>query len=246
MNELADSDWTLINAYHDGELGQAEARDLESRMARDPALVRALNQVRHVSASLAALRPESRAEVFRRDFAAANARRFPRRWLAGAAAAAAVAVAIVFGSGFLAEPTPIRIHAAFMDQSFAVGDRDLRTIAGKDPWGVPDLSGANLVPVAVASFEAGQVTHYAGRNGCRLSYFRGSFRNGDDDRAAGQQVASWTTNADLRHMVVATGMDRARFDAVVAYLQQVTRQGATESVLASLTQATRNASACLG
>ena len=57
MNELADSDWTLINAYHDGELGQAEARDLESRMARDPALVRALNQVRHVSASLAALLP---------------------------------------------------------------------------------------------------------------------------------------------------------------------------------------------
>lgn len=59
MNELNEKDWELVNAYHDGESGDAERRALESRLSSEPLLEEALMDVSSVSASLGALRPDT-------------------------------------------------------------------------------------------------------------------------------------------------------------------------------------------
>lgn len=243
MSELPNKDWERINAYHDREMGAEEARDLEVRLASEPALAEALEEVRRVSAAMVAMRSELATSSSRREPRAANTGRRPVGWLAGGAIAAAIAVAVAMRAGFVAAPTPLDIHTEYADQVFEVGAGDLRPVSAAGLGAVPDLSDANLAPVAFRRWDGGAVTHYAGRNGCRLTYFRGTFETPRNDRATEHQVASWTSRDGARHMVVANGMDPARFDAIADYLELATGQRATESVIASLQGGTR---ACIG
>jgi len=112
--------------------------------------------------------------------------------------------------------------------------------------GVPDLSVANLTAVAFRTSDNGEVMHYAGQNGCRLTYFRGASVFPESSDTPGQQIATWLSGDHLRHIVVATGMDRTRFDAIASYLMLETRERVSESVMASLSEATRTARSCVG
>ena len=104
MNELNDKDWEQVNAYHDGELCAADMRAFEGRPASEPALAAALEDVRNVSVSLAALRPDLVHSESMPETSAANSSWHPRRWLAGGAVAAGIALAVVFGPAFVATP----------------------------------------------------------------------------------------------------------------------------------------------
>ena len=247
MSELNERDWELVNAYHDGELEPAEAQRLEGRLASEPALSEALKSLREVSASLGALRPAPLpAPAPAPPAEAGNDNWRPARWLAGGAAAAALAFAVALGPDLVAKPSVFDIHADLVGQSFSVDNTDLRLTATETAPAAPDLASANLTPVSFRVIKGGSVTHYAGRNGCRLSYFRGAFPISDEDLAEGNQLATWTTGSDLRHMIVATGMDPAKFDAIAAYLKLVTRQQASEAIMASLSAATATAARCGG
>ena len=246
MNELNEKDWELINAYHDGELGDAERRTLELRLASEPLLEEAMKHVSKVSVSLAALRPETQEISSQSPDVPANRNARPARWLIGGAVAAAIALAVAVGPQFFTAPSAFDIHADFAAQSFAVEAEDLRAVAADQSVNAPDLASANLTAVAMQELNDGHVTHYAGRNGCRLTYFRGT-SSADEKRPAEMlQVAEWSTANNMWHMIVATGMDQEKFHAIAAYLKLTTRQQDADQMLASLTETAVGAERCLG
>ena len=245
MNELNEKDWELINAYHDGELGDAERRSVESRLASEPLLEEALREVSSVSASLGALRPDTQQISSMPSEAPANQNTRPKRWLVGGAVAAAIALAVAVGPQFFAAPSAFDIHADFAAQSFVVEAEDVRAVAAGQSVNAPDLASANLTAVAMRDLNDGHVTHYAGRNGCRLTYFRGTLSPGEQSPSAGIQVAEWSTANNVWHMIVATGMDQDKFNAIAAYLKLTTRQQANEQMMASLAETTSNAARCV-
>ena len=209
MNELNEKDWELINAYHDGELDDAERVALESRLQSEPTLNEALNDISSVSASLGALRPRTRPSPSEMDAVTANQNRRPTRWLVGGAVAAAIAVAVVLGPQAFKEPSVFDVHTEFVGETFAFDGGNVVQVTATNSQNAPDLASANLIPVAVRQVDEGHVTHYAGRNGCRLSYFRGTFEQDGLRPSNGVQFASWTTTDDMSHMIVATGMDHS-------------------------------------
>lgn len=246
MNELNQQDWEQVNAYHDGELGEVERRDLEIRLRSEPRLRAMLERVVSVSASLQVLRPATQPTGTVQNIANTNLNWRPARLLAGGAIAAAVALAVILAPRFSAEPSIFDFHAEFASQPFSVEAGQVRLVLGGSNVAVPDLLSANLTAVALRQVDTGSVAHYAGRNGCRLSYFRGAFGLDDLNPADGNQVATWSTTDDTRHMIVATGMDQDKFDAIAEYLKFATRQQASEQMMASLANTTANAERCVG
>lgn len=244
MNELNDQDWDLINAYHDRELGAAAARDLEARIASEPTLALALKDVRSAASSLAVLRPDIAQTATLPRHKAANKNWRLGKWLAGGAAA--VALAIALGSYVFAKRTVLDIHADLAGQNFSVSDENLHPVFAMGDDGLPDLAGANLTPVAVRQLDVGWVAHYAGRNGCRLSYFRDALGYDGAGLGSDRQVEFWTTADNHRHMIVASGMDPSKFDAIATYLKHATRQKSSESILAAVSEATTAATPCVG
>lgn len=246
MNELNQKDWELINAYHDGELGDTEHRALESRLSSDPLLEEALRDVSSVSASLGALRPDIQQISSLHPEVPANQNSRPARWLIGGAVAAAIALAVAVGPQFFEAPSAIDIHADFAAQSFAIDAGAVRSVAAGQSLNAPDLAVANLTPVATRQLEDGHVAHYAGRNGCRLSYFRGTFDPMKQNPTSDLQVAAWSSPNTVWHMIVATGMDQEKFDAIAAYLKLTTRLHSSDQMMASLAETTANADRCIG
>ena len=246
MNKLSEKDWELVNAYHDGELGDAERRALETRLSSEPLLDEALRNVSSVSASLAALRPDIQQISSLRREVSANQNMRPARWFIGGTVAAAIVLAVAVGPQFFKAPSAFDIHADFAAQSFAVEAGDTRAIAAEQNIDAPDLGGANLTAVAMKEVGNGHVTHYAGRNGCRLSYFRGTLSPVDLIPPTGMQVAEWSTANDMWHMIVASGMDRDKFNAIEAHLKLTTRQQASDQLMAFLAETTANADRCIG
>lgn len=244
--ELSDRDWERINAFHDGELNDAETREIAARIKAEPALAEALREVRSVSASLGALRPALDGFASGEQTRHANDNWRPFRWLAGGAVAAVIAIAVVLGPKLASEPTAFKIHAEFAGEPFAIEASDLLPAAAVRAADWPDLSATALTPVSLKTWVGGQAVHYAGRNGCRLTYFRGAFRLDVDGSGAGGQVASWTTTDKVRHAIVATGMDQGKFDAIANYLKLLTRQQASEQMMAALADTTASAERCLG
>lgn len=246
MNELNEKDWELINAYHDGELGDAERRALQSRLASEPLLEEALRDVSSVSASLGALRPDTQQISSMQPDTPANQNTRPTRWLVGGAVAAAIALAVAVGPQLFKAPSAFDIHADFAAQSFAIDAAEVRSVAAGQSLNAPDLATANLTPVATRQLEDGHVTHYAGRNRCRLSYFRGTFDPTKQNAMSDRQVAVWSSPNNMWHMIVATGMDQEKFDAIAAYLKLTTRQQSSDQMMATLAETTANADRCVG
>lgn len=246
MNELSDADWELVNAYHDGELGEADMLSLKSRIECEPALARALADIRSASASLAAVRPDIQHVLSDAVPAPANSTRKPIKSIAFGAVAAVIALAVALGSTLFAPPTALEIHTELSAQKYMLDRTDLRLVTANIEDGVPDLTNANLTPVVLRRIDGGQVAHYVGRNGCRLSYFSGDFRLPDTKQFPGQQVEMWTTSDSMLHMTMASGMDQSRFDAIVTYLKLATRQVSTGAVSAAVSDATKAATPCVG
>lgn len=247
MSELTDRDWEQVNAYHDGEMSPDVACDFNERLANEPELAAALMSISEVSVSLSALRPgfaETRSNVAQTVQGPANSNCAPLTWLAGGAVAAGLLVAMVFGSIQFAAETPLNVHKNFAAQKFKIEERKFGTVSTFAVANLPDLQGANLVPVALRDFGGGTVAHYAGRNGCRLSYFRGGEQLSTSGVQDGQS-AVWTTADGLHHGIIATGLDAEKFAAVSTYLQMVTRQEGRREVYASLITATAAATPCV-
>ena len=245
MNELSDRDWERINAFHDGELDEAGRREMAARIEAEPAFGEALREVRSVSTRLAALRPKPGGPPCEQHPARASGRRRAFMCLAGGALAAGVAIAVALWPTPASQPTVFAVHAVFASQPFAVESSDLRPTAADPAADAPDLSAAALTPVSVTTWDGGRAVHYAGRNGCRLTYFRGAFRLDEGPVAAGSQVAFWTTDDNVRHAIVATGMEPRKFDAIADYLKLSSGRRANGKLMEALAATTARATRCM-
>ncbi|MEM9584379.1 MAG: hypothetical protein AAGA08_14820 [Pseudomonadota bacterium] len=239
MGNVSESDWELLNAFHDGELSDDDAAELERRLATDADLADGLEKIMGMSNSLKALRPSTVEPLPQ-----AKRPRSALHWGGGLAAAVA-AFAFVVWSMQPGAPVLLELHQALQQERFTVSAQDVQNVALTQQLGVHDLTAANLAPVSTQVIAHGQLAHYAGLNGCRLSYF-------SVDRAlelpSGKdvQAISWTTSDGAHHAIIATGMDLAKFDAIATYLQHITHDMARTEVYASLTNATESAAPCVG
>ncbi len=240
MTTLSDEDWERVNAFHDGALGKTEAQAFTARINAEPDLAAALSEVATLSRSLTALRP-----VIENAPVEPSAVAPVRRWWIGAGLAACLALAAVSTLPERGPASFMDIHRSFLAQDFDVTRNAAFYVRTTPSAEQPDLTGGNLTPVALRTIPDGTVAHYAGRNGCRLSYFRGHGTMSMPSQAA-VQASVWTTRDGMQHALVASGMDVPKFDAIATYLHQLTRQSAVNDLYAAMTVATRNASPCVG
>ena len=248
MSDLKDRDWELVNAFHDGELTPEDTKAFRTRLANEPQMAAAFSDVSGVSASLRAMRPQIAQASFnegRPVQASAMGKLRLLTWLSGGAVAASLLAVAFMGHAHFAAETPFDAHRDLAAQQFIVDQSDFKAVAASAFAGLPDLRAASLVPVTMRDFAGGTVGHYAGRNGCRLSYFRSSGDQAFPD-AGRVQAATWSTTDGQTHAIIATGMDAARFQAIFAYLKMATQREATKRVTAALTTATNAATPCIG
>ncbi len=237
MTELSEQDWLLVNGYHDGELPEPQRASFEERLRREPALAEALAGLRELSRGLGALRAPAAPPP-----PAANAPRAHWRWLAAGALAAALAVAVLLPALRPGDNSAMALHAAFVAQDFAVDESMLSPAATVRTAGLPDLGAARLALVASREIEGGTAAHYAGVNGCRLTFFD-TAEPVALSAAEDVRTAAWQN--DTRYFaIVAGGMDRDRFHAITTYLMQLTQQGRETDTRLALLDATRKATSC--
>jgi len=236
---IEDSDWELASAYHDRELPERDARAFEGRLKHEPTLVATLEEIRSLSSSLAMLHP------------GANRPMVPgpeRRWPVRTGLTAAIAAGLV-GLALLMEwptqtPTPLEVHAGFatMTEARPAAVVPVAVSIAAD-W--PDLESANLTTVAVRDLPDGAAAYYVGQNGCRLSYFR-MRKAGALPTQDGIQATAWSTSDGTYHLVVATGMDAGKFEAIGTYLRQIALRMSAPSVVAAVRSAAQAAGPCVG
>jgi len=222
----------------------SERAAFERRLQREPALDAALRDLRQVSRDVKSLHAPPRAAQPRVTAWPDRSRAASPAWWLGAGIAATLALALLWGG---ARPGPERLmdlHRAYVAQDFDVLRETLRSVGLPATADQPDLSRARLTPVALRVLGDGTLAHYAGRNGCRLSYYRGQtaavLQVGADI-----QTSVWATRDGIRHAVIATGMDPQRFAAIARFLQQTTRDAAREGTGARMARATERAAPCV-
>ncbi|MEM8791450.1 MAG: hypothetical protein AAGE80_07520 [Pseudomonadota bacterium] len=229
---MGDKDWELVNAYHDGEMRPQDARDFEARLREEPELKAELERVKTVARSLAALRPQTMA-------AQAKPKTRFSKWLGVSAVAASVCLAVLLSWPERANGV-YAIHQSFLDQSVSINSEALYPVAAQSAF--PDLGAANLTYVASRKTDIGTAIHYAGRNGCRLTFLAmtepapGPFQSD-------LQILQW--EIDERHFaILASGMDAGKFSAIGKYLKHETRKAIEEETTIALREATENAKTC--
>ncbi len=234
MTNLSERDWQLLNGYHDGELPAPQRAALEERLRREPALAEALAGLRTLSAELKALPSAPPRPALPRVLHSPW-----RRIAAGGMLAASLALGLL-----LAFPRPdnpaMALHAAFVAQDFPV-DETMLLRAATTP-DLPNLAPARLALVASRRIEGGSAAHYAGLNGCRLTFFDTSAPV-ELSPEAGLRTATW--QSETRHLaIVAQGMDPERFRAITTYLMQLTRHADPPDTRLALADATRRTNSC--
>ena len=253
MHGLSDKDWEALSAYHDGELPAPARAALEARLAHEPALARALAEITGLSDGLRRLHPVQQpaavAEALTPAIAPpANLPHAPSRLLRFGATATALAACLALAIGLASllhntTPGPRALHQEL--STLELSPEPQLTPAALGDW--PDLGAARLAPVAQRDLSGGTMAHYSGLNGCRLSYFRGpNLPALDRTDGTPPQSATWQTADGLYHLILASGMDAARFDAIAAYLEHLSRGEAGGSQLAALSDKTKTATPCLG
>jgi hypothetical protein len=246
--ELTDSDFELVNAFHDGELDSHAAAAFEERLAAEPALRAALEEVSEISRALGALRPITS------DAPDNNA---TRSAVFGGLTVARMAVAASLTSVFLAgatlllpgkselSPTPFDWHRLFVAQDYPRAYTNHATPAAHWIGNVPDLSSASLKLVdAAGSVGEEFYFHYSGVNGCRLTFGIHLEKPNVPADQPDLLVRNWSAR-EMHYSLFAVGMDRHRFEAIAKMLLQESETGSpgNDSLLA-VREATRAAVPC--
>ncbi len=241
--KLSETDLERLNAYHDGELDKSQVQAIARRLAAEPALREALEGIREVSQALGALKPRPAAS------AQTPRRAAGRPWMRMAAALAGVAVlasGILWGVLTGQPDSPAGWHRQFVAQEYPQHSGSAAaTPVAKWVSSKPDLSAANLRLVDVAGDSGGAVyLHYAGVNNCRLTFGAHAAAPAMPAAAGGLLVHGWSTDG-IFYSMIADGMDRGKFAAIIALLEEQTRRNdsGSETVMA-LREATGSAVPC--
>jgi hypothetical protein len=223
MTELSETDWELINAYADGELSADDKLEISRRLTHDAVLATALAEVHATKAALSMIRPaEEPAPPARTKFEV-------RRLALAASLAAAVALGVFYQFGSVGEDwrdAPADVHAALSANTYALPERGVMPVVSTARIGdleVFDLSSSRLTMVDVLTARRNNrdvvAMHYRGRRGCRLTVVALEALQDDPSQLParhGGLGARWSVGR-AHFYVLASGMDRDRFDTIVAY-----------------------------
>lgn len=250
MNKITEEDFIKVNEFHDGEMTEGRAA-FAHRLETEPELKAMLAEIREVSTSLKALKPQPVTHPSARNDDRGSAHRFARSrgmWWAGPALAASIALAVAIAYPFHRPDTrtsegPLAVHETFTAQEFVSQEGVFQTVSGEQLAAFPDLSAANLTLVAVRKVPSGMAAHFAGREGCRLTVFSSEDPLTEPASAPELQSAAWEV-PNRRYRIVATGMDAGKFAAITAYLEQATRKMAKPHTVIALKDATARATSC--
>jgi anti-sigma factor RsiW len=223
MTELSETDWELINAYADGELSAEDKLEISRRLTHDAVLAAALAEVHATKAALSLIRPaQELAPAVRDKFGA-------RRLALAASLAAAVALGAFYqfgGAGKDWRDVPADLHAALSANTYVLPEGGVMPVVSTARIGeleVFDLSSSRLTLVDVRTTRRDDrdvvAMHYRGRSGCRLTVVALEALPGDPSQLPARHDglgARWSVGR-AHFYVLASGMDRDRFDAIVAY-----------------------------
>ena len=223
MTRLSETDWELINAYADGELSTADEAEVSRRLTHDTALAAALAEVHATKAALSLIRPaEELAPTARGRFGA-------RRLALAASLAAAVALGAFYqfgGVGADWRDAPAELHAALSANTYVLPEGAALPVISTARIGdieVFDLSSSRLTLVDVRTMRRGNrdvvAMHYRGQRGCRLTVVAVEALQNDPSQLPARHDglgARWSVGR-AHFYVLASGMDRDRFDAIVTY-----------------------------
>jgi hypothetical protein len=240
MSEKTDP--TLLNAYIDGELSHAEAADVMTAAAEDPAVARELSALMRTKAALAgtavapplALKPPPRSRRI--------------RYAAAAAAALAIAVSAFYsvtptGSDpTIDAPWTATAHRGWTGAEPPAALRPA-TAGGFVSFGrsaayIPDLAAARLSvahigEVPLVSGRSALIVGYRGTRGCALTVaiVEATEIGGDGIHrlaADGLRGRAWRAGA-FGYYVVAEGMAESRFDGIANGIREATLRHAPMS-----------------
>jgi hypothetical protein len=235
---LSESDWTLINAYADGELPADRAAEIARRLRSEPALAEALAEVRSTKSRLAAMRPaqaaDRRVPTLRVPTLGAPTLRAPslrasRRLAAAACIALPLAIAAAYPALWRSPDwteAAAEFHRSLSENTYVLPDRVALPVISTARIGdvqVFDLSSSRLYLVDVQSSRGSGrdvvAMHYRGRNGCRLTAVAVEALAGDPAELPVRHEglgARWTVGP-IHFYLLASGMDDARFRAIASY-----------------------------
>jgi anti-sigma factor RsiW len=233
MAKLSETDWELINAYADGELPADDTAAISRRLAHDSALAAALAEVQATKAALSLIRPTAVAAVppppVRHRFGV-------RRLALAASVAAAVALGAFYQFGNFGDAwhdAPAELHAALSAKTYVIPPSGALPVISTARIGnieVFDLSSSRLTLVDVRSTRRDDrdvvAMHYRGRRGCRLTVVALEALPGDPTPLPSHYDglgARWSVGR-AHFYLLASGMDRARFDAITAYAKAESRR----------------------
>jgi anti-sigma factor RsiW len=256
MAPLEPSDWELINAYADDELPAEDRRAVERRLAGDGAFAAALHEVRSLKANLQALKPAA----VQPHPGLARQRQLVRPVPMGGAAAAVAAA--LFAMAQLLPPSTAadwdevtsNLHAQFSGNAYVLAPANPVVAVSTGRMGdlaAFDLSDSRLTLVDARNVQVSGSTivamHYRGPSGCSLTITvaaESALKHVSAARSSGALQAHWTTRGNHFH-VVASGMDKNRFEAIAAYVRAETlHQGGGKEMRIALRSATDHARPC--
>ncbi len=223
MTELSEIDWELINAYADGELSAEDEIEISRRLPHDAVLAAALAEVHATKSALSLIRPVEEPAPTARSSSGT------RRLALAASLAAAVALGAFYQFGGVGEDwrdAPADLHAALSANTYVLPEGGAMPVVSTARIGdleVFDLSSSRLTLVDVRTTRRGDrdvvAMHYRGRRGCRLTVVALEALQDDPSQLPARHDglgARWSVGR-AHFYVLASGMDRDRFDTIVAY-----------------------------
>ncbi len=238
---LSERDLALVSAYLDGELDGDTVRLIRERLQQEPELRQALAGFQEISEALRALRPAQPLLQPRADAA------FGRRKLLVAASLVCLVLlgGLLVVGGMQSFDTPLDWHERFLAQDYMNQDKLEPVVITKWIGQGPDLTSANLTLVDVGQDSEGSVfLHYAGLNGCRLTFGTHLKKPMMPDASPRTLSVSWSFGG-FQYSLLAIGMDGARFQAITDLLKEKSREDQPDGQLfAVVREKTRQAAPC--
>lgn len=224
--------WEMLNAYVDGELSPAERAGVARAAAEDRRVAQQIAAIEQLKLALAGEREAP-------DLHLPSAR--PPRRMRLALAAAACAALVVLGAHLALRPDPatdslaaaLDLHRSWSEQADATALRPLpaRLAAFGGPAAI-DLSAAKLSLAHVTELDEPSplvLLGYVGNRGCKVSLVIGVAIEGSGAlvrRERGPFDAYAWRASGVGFVLVASGMDAARFRSIAEALAQATRERA--------------------
>jgi hypothetical protein len=222
---VKERDWTLLNAYADGELEPNQEEALAARLRREPALAAELDRILALKSRLGGLRKSSS----QRLGATPKVRMAAMAFVTSLLFVAILGFAAIEGTS-TSEPMKanlaLTLHSDFAALSYPerAARAPMTQIGEITP---PDLSGSNLRlvdmrrGVGLAAEAVGY--HYRGPRGCRVTLVVGMSLASP----GGTVLARGWTVGDRTLVLIADGMDPRRFAAIADFAESATRDAHT-------------------